>query len=71
MILLIAARLDFSAVILMAARPRKKARVLSRLGGLMVSSVHNSLNGGCAGQGGNDDVLPPAAPFDADPVRVP
>jgi len=29
------------------------------------------LNGGFAGQGGNDDVLPPAAPFDADPVRVP
>jgi hypothetical protein len=29
------------------------------------------LNGGCAGQGGNDDVLPPAVPFDADPVRVP
>jgi len=38
--------------------------------------LHNSLNGGCAGQGGIDDVLqlPPLDPealLDPDPLRAP
>jgi len=31
--------------------------------------LHNSLNGGCAGQGGIDDVLPP--PLDPEALLVP
>jgi len=32
--------------------------------------LHNSLHGGCAGQGGIDDVLPPP-PLDPDPLLDP
>jgi len=45
--------------------------VVSTVFATVFSQLHNSLNGGSLGQGGMDELMPPAPPLDADTLLVP